>query len=160
MFHPVHKPGFLVMNDTKKVTKANKVRPKFDREELVQLMVCDILNGMSRYRVQLKLKRDQYEGFESSKYSRSKQYDLIQEAYNNCKPQLEKDRQKQREMFIARYEDILEEARNASDRQNAIAALKEMGKILGVYDPENVNITADLKVDVSFGLEDETELQD
>lgn len=148
-------------NNTKKITKTNKNRPKFDREELVQLIVCDILNGVSRYRVMLKLKRDQYEGFESSKYSRSKQYDLIEEAYNNCKIPLAEDRQKQRELFIARYEDILEECRDSRDRQNAIAALKEMGKILGIYDPEKVDVTANVNVDISFGLEDdETELQD
>ena len=145
-------------NNTKKITKTNKNRPKFDREELVQLIVCDILNGVSRYRVMLKLKRDQYEGFESSKYSRSKQYDLIEEAYNNCKIPLAEDRQKQRELFIARYEDILEECRDSRDRQNAIAALKEMGKILGIYDPEKVDVTANVNVDISFGLEDNEEI--
>ena len=148
----------MARNDT---IKAKKVRPKLDREELVQLIVCDILNGMSRYRVLLKLKRDQYEDFKSSEFSRSKQYDLVQEAYECCKIPLAEDRQKQRELFIARYEDILEECRDARDRQNAIAALKEMGKILGIYEPDKVDVTANVSVDISFGLEDdETELQD
>jgi hypothetical protein len=144
------------------IIKQKKARPKFDREELVQLIVCDILNGMSRYRVLLKLKRDQYEDFKSSEFSRSKQYDLVQEAYECCKIPLAEDRQKQRELFIARYEDILEECRDSRDRQNAIAALKEMSRLLGLYEPDKVDVNANVNVDISFGLEDdnETELQD
>ena len=144
------------------IIKQKKARPKFDREELVQLIVCDILNGMSRYRVLLKLKRDQYEDFKSSEFSRSKQYDLVQEAYECCKIPLAEDRQKQRELFIARYEDILEECRDSRDRQNAIAALKEMSRLLGLYEPDKVDVKANVNVDISFGLEDndETELQD
>jgi len=139
--------------------KQNKKRPKFDREELVHLIACDILGGVSRNRAMEKLKKDKYDGFESSKYSRSTKYNLIEEAYIQCRPRLEADMQRQRELFIARYEDILEEARDARDRQNAINALKEMGKILGVYEPEKVDVTANVNVDISFGLEDETELQ-
>lgn len=143
------------------IIKQKKARPKFDREELVQLIVCDILNGMSRYRVLLKLKRDQYEDFKSSEFSRSKQYDLVQEAYECCKIPLAEDRQKQRELFIARYEDILEECRDSRDRQNAISALKEMSRLLGLYEPDKVDVNANVNVDISFGLEDdETELQD
>ena len=132
-----------------------------DRDELVQLMTCDILNGMSKYRVKLKLQRDQYEDFVTSKFSERKIYYLLEEAYSNCKIPLAEDRQKMRELFISRYEDILEEARDARDRQNAINALKEMGKILGIYEPEKVDVNANVNVDISFGLEDnETELQD
>ena len=143
------------------IIKQKKARPKFDREELVQLIVCDILNGMSRYRVLLKLKRDQYEDFKSSEFSRSKQYDLVQEAYECCKIPLAEDRQKQRELFIARYEDILEECRDSRDRQNAISALKEMSRLLGLYEPDKVDVNANVNVDISFGLEDndETELK-
>lgn len=145
----------------KEKRNTNKVRPVFDREELVQHIVCDILNGMSRYRVMLKLNRDQYEGFESSKFSRTKKYDLVKEAFEHCKIPLAEDRQKQRELFVARLEDILEEARDAHDRQNAIAAIKEIGKIIGIYEPEKVDVTADVNVEISFGLEsDEAELQD
>jgi len=123
-----------------------------DRDELVQLMTCDILNGMSKYRVKLKLQRDKYEDFVTSKFSERKIYYLLEEAYNNCKIPLAKDRQKMRELFISRYEDILEEARDARDRQNAINALKEMGKILGIYEPEKVDVTGAINVNIDFGL--------
>lgn len=142
------------------IIKQKKARPKFDREELVQLIVCDILNGMSRYRVLLKLKRDQYEDFKSSEFSRSKQYDLVQEAYECCKIPLAEDRQKQRELFIARYEDILEECRDSRDRQNAIAALKEMSRLLGLYEPDKVDVNANVNVDISFGLEDDEDISE
>ena len=141
------------MSSTLNKKKVNKVRPKFEREEIVELIVCDLLNGLSRYKILLKLDRDSYEGYNTSVFSRSKKYELVSEAYEKCKIPLAEDRQKQRELFIARYEDILEECRDQRDRQNAIATLKEMGKLLGLYEPEKVDITGNMNVEISFGLE-------
>lgn len=143
------------------IIKQTKVRPKFDREELVQLIYVDLINGVSRYQILLKLKRDQYEGFESSKFSRSKQYDLIQEAYENCKIELKEQKEQQKELMYQRLLDVYQECRDARDRQNAISALKELKKLMGLDDPDKVDVTANVNVDISFGLEDnETELQD
>ena len=133
------------------VIKQTKARPKFDREELVQLIYIDLINGVSRYQIMLKLKRDQYEGFESSKFSRSKQYDLIQEAYENCKIELKEQKEQQKELMYQRLLDVYQ----------AISALKELKKLMGLDDPDKVDVTANVNVDISFGLEDnETELQD
>lgn len=144
------------------IIKQTKVRPKFDREELVQLIYVDLINGVSRYQILLKLKRDQYEGFESSKFSRSKQYDLIQEAYENCKIELKEQKEQQKELMYQRLLDVYQECRDARDRQNAISALKELKKLMGLDDPDKVDVNANVNVDISFGLEDdnETELQD
>lgn len=140
--------------------KINKHNPKYDREEIVQLIVMDILNGMSRYRVLLKLERDNYVDTDgnqiiSSKWGRSTRYNLIQEAYENCKIPLAEDRQKARDLMMARLEDILEEARDARDRTNAIAAIKEINKIMGLYEAEKLDIKADVngKVEISFGFD-------
>lgn len=141
------------MNNTKKMMKQNKERPKFDREELVQLIYIDIINGVSRYQIMLKLKRDQYEGFESSKFSRSKQYDLIQEAFENCKIELKEQKEQQKELMYQRLLDVYQECRDARDRQNAISALKELKKLMGLDDPDKVDVTGDLKVNISFGIE-------
>lgn len=135
-------------------------RTTYDREELEQLVTNDILNGMSRYRVLLKLERDQYPDAETSKLSRSTRYNIVQAAYEHCKVPLAEDRQKMRELCLARLEDILEEARDQNDRTNAIATIKETAKLLGLYEPDNVNVKADLNVDISFGLEEEEENND
>lgn len=142
----------MAYKDTK---KTDKKRPKFDREELVQLITIDILQGMSRYRVLLKLDRDQYPDVRSSEFSRSKKYDILQEAYEQCKIPLAENRQKARDLMMARLEDILEEARDQNDRQNAIAAIKEINKLMGIYEPEKQEIKADIneKIEISFGLE-------
>lgn len=137
------------------IIKQTKTRPKFDREELVQLIYTDIINGVSRYQILLKLKRDQYEGFESSKFSRSKQYDLIQEAFENCKIELKEQREQQKELMYQRLLDVYQESRDARDRQNAISALKELKKLMGLDDPDKVDVNANVNVDISFGLEDE-----
>lgn len=148
------------MNNTKKMMKQNKERPKFDREELVQLIYVDLINGVSRYQILLKLKRDQYEGFISSGFSRSKQYDLIQEAYENCKVELKEHKEQQKELMYQRLLDVYQECRDQRDRQNAINALKELNKLMGLNEPDKVDVTANVNVDISFGLDDETELQD
>ena len=132
--------------------KKDKEKSTYDREEMVENITCDILNGVSRYRILRKLDKDAYEGFESSKFSRSKKYDLIKEAYDNCKYDLGEKRDKMRELFMSRYEDILEEARDQNDRTNAINALKEMGKILGIYEPDKVDLSGNMTVDICFGL--------
>ena len=137
------------------IIKQTKTRPKFDREELVQLIYTDIINGVSRYQILLKLKRDQYEDFESSKFSRSKQYDLIQEAFENCKIELKEQREQQKELMYQRLLDVYQESRDARDRQNAISALKELKKLMGLDDPDKVDVNANVNVDISFGLEDE-----
>lgn len=135
---------------------------KFDREELIELVVCDILNGVSRYRIILKMTKDAYEGIKTSSFCRSKMYKLVKDAYDRCKPSIEKDKQKMRELMVARLEDIIEEARDQRDRQNAIKAAQEINKLMGLYEPDKVDITADVNVDINFGLEeeDETQLQD
>lgn len=144
------------------ISTSKKRKSTYDREELVQLVTNDILNGFSRYRVLLKLERDAYPDIETSKFSRSTRYSIVQEAYDNCKVPLAEDRQRMRDLCLARLEDILEEARDQNDRQNAIASIKEMNKLLGLYEPDKVDVTGDITVDISFGLEEdnETELQD
>lgn len=138
----------------KDIIKQTKARPKFDREELVQLIYTDIINGVSRYQILLKLKRDQYEDFKSSEFSRSKQYDLIQEAFENCKIELKEQREQQKELMYQRLLDIYQESRDARDRQNAISALKELKKLMGLDDPDKVDVNANVNVEISFGLED------
>lgn len=133
---------------------ANKTdRKRWDREELVQLMTCDILNGMSPYRVRLKLSRDQYEGFQSSKYCERKIYYLLEDAYKNCRIPLAKEREKMRNLQLARLEDLLEECRDQNDRQSAIATIKEMNKLAGIYEAEKVDVTGTINVNIDFGLD-------
>lgn len=143
-------------DDREQRYKADKQRPKYDREELIQQMVIDILNGMSRYRVMLKLDRDQYPDVESSKFCRSKKYELIAEAYEQCKIPLAEDRQKLRDLMVARLEDILEEARDQRDRANAIASIKEICKLFGVYEPEKKEVKAEVKeiIDIDFNFDE------
>lgn len=132
----------------------NKTKSTYDRESIVEVLVCDILNGVSRYRVKLKLDRDNYEGYKTSSLSRATKYNLIQEAYAKCEIPLEEEKEKMRNLQIARLEDMLEESRDARDRQNALGIIKEMNKLTGIYPTENVTVSGDgkLNVRISFGL--------
>lgn len=127
------------------------------KEELIELIVCDLLNGVSRYRVRLKMERDQYPDFETSTMSRSGIYKYIDEAYDLCKIPLAKERDKMRNLQLARLEDILEECRDARDRQNAIGVIKEINKLTGIYEPEKVDVTGTINVNIDFGLDNGSE---
>lgn len=127
------------------------------KEELIELLVCDILNGMSRYRVRLKMERDQYPDYTTSTMSRSGIYKYIDEAYELCKVPLGKKRDAMRELQLSRLEDILEEARDSRDRQNAIGAIKEINKLAGLYEPEKVDVTGTINVNIDFGLDNGSE---
>lgn len=127
------------------------------KEELIELLVCDLLNGVSRYRVRLKMERDQYPDFTTSTMSRSGIYKYIDEAYDLCKIPLSKERDKMRNLQLARLEDILEEARDQNDRQSAIGAIKEMNKLTGIYEAEKVDVTGTINVNIDFGLDNGSE---
>ena len=135
----------------------NKTKSTYEREELVEVIVYDILSGVSRYRIKLKLDRDNYDGFTTSSLSRATKYNLIQEAYTKCEIPLEAEKDKMRNLQIARLEDMLEESRDARDRQNALGIIKEINKLTGIYPTENVTVSGDgnLNVRISFGIEEE-----
>ena len=130
---------------------------KYDKSDLIEHIVCDILNGVSRYRILKKLEKDAYEGFETSDICRSNRYKIIKAAYDECKVPLAKDKQKMRELQLARLDDILEECRDQNDRNNAINAIKETNKLLGLYEAEKVELTGKMEITVDFGLEDKDE---
>ena len=135
----------------------NKSKSTYEREDIIEMMVCDILNGVSRFRVMKKLEKNAYEDVETASFSRAKKYSLLQEAYERCTVPLEEEREKLRNLQIARLEDILEECREQRDRANAVNTIKEINKLTGIYPTENVTVSGDgkISVNISFGLEHE-----
>ena len=81
-----------------KKTKEKKFIP-LKKEELIELIFLDLINGESRYRIMLKLNRDAYPGHKTSKLSRTSKYNYIQEAKLNCEPELKETRDNQRKLL-------------------------------------------------------------
>lgn len=142
------------MHNPKKKSSEKKKQP-FEKEELVEIVWCDLVNGVSRFQILKKLENDAYDGHETSKMSRTAKYNLIQEAYNNCQYELGKEKEKQRDLFYERILSVYNDSVDNRDRQNALKALDMMGKLGGLYAKEekDVNLNGNINAQITFGLE-------
>lgn len=145
------------MNPNKATSE--KARKPYDKEELVELIWCDLVNGWSRYQILTKLERNAYEGFDTAKCARTTKYNYIQEAYKKCQGELREEREKQRDMFYERLLSVYKDAAESRDRQNALKALDMAIKLSGLYAEEkkDITISGDIKATINFGLEENKE---
>ena len=139
-----------------KKTKDKKMIP-LEKEELLELIFLDLIQGFSRYQIMLKLDRDAYPNHKTSKLSKACKYQYIQEAMLNCEAELKETKDKQRNLFYQQILGVFYDAEQANDRQNALKALDMLGKVAGLYAKEekDVNISGNISATISFGLEEE-----
>ena len=139
-----------------KKKKKKKMIP-LQKEELLELIFLDLIQGFSRYQIMLKLDRDAYSGHKTSKLSKACKYQYIQEAMLNCEAELKETKDKQRNIFYQQILGVFYDAEQANDRQNALKALDMLGKVAGLYAKEekDVNISGNINATISFGLEEE-----
>lgn len=139
-----------------KKTKEKKNIP-VEKEELLELIFLDLIQGYSRYQILLKLDRDAYPGHKTSTLSRSCKYNYVQEAILNCQAELQETKEKQRDIFYQQILGVFYDAQQANDRQSALKALDMIGKVAGLYAKEekDVNLTGNINAVISFGLEGE-----
>ena len=130
-----------------------KPREPLDKEALVELIWIDLVNGLSRYQIMLKMERDAYQGFETSKFSRSSKYNYVQEAYKNCSFERGEEKEKQRDLFYERILSVYNDAIENRDRQAALKALDMGAKLGGLYEEtQNININGTINANISFGI--------
>lgn len=139
-----------------KKTKDKRTIP-LEKEELLELIFLDLIQGESRYRIMLKLDRDAYPNHKTSKLSKACKYQYIQEAILNCEAELKETKDKQRNLFYQQILGVFNDAQVANDRQSALKALDMLGKVAGLYAKEekDVNISGNISATISFGLEEE-----
>ena len=144
-----------IMAIIKKTSDKKKI--PIEKEELLELIFLDLIQGYSRYQILLKLDRDAYPGHNTSKLSRACKYNYIQEAILNCQAELKETKDKQRDIFYQQILGVFYDAQQANDRQSALKALDLIGKVAGLYAKEekDVNISGNINATISFGLEEE-----
>ena len=132
------------------------------KEELIELIFLDLINGESRYRIMLKPNRDAYPGHKTSKLSRTSKYNYIQEAMLNCEPELKETRDNQRKLLYQQILGVFNDAQMANDRQSALKALDMLSKVAGLYAKEekDINLNGNINANISFGLNKEEEDED
>lgn len=129
-------------------------RTTFNKDELMELIWCDILNGVSRYQILLKLERDAYPGFITSAYKRSSKYKIVKDAYDHCKIELDGNKDKLRQLFYDRLLGLYNDCIENRDRRTALETLKYISKLSGIEEPEKIELsgTLDNNVNITFGF--------
>ena len=147
------------MYDKSDITRINPQA----KAELMYRIAKDIVNGMSRNRVVKKLQSDGYDmSFKTSRYTEGSMNTTYDNAVKMLKVEFDGKKEELRNVIYERYLNVYNEAMIANDRTNALNALKEINKMLGLNEPEQYNIKEDKKIiiDFGFGNNDEDDVND
>ena len=126
-------------------------------ERIIEDITVDVVNGVPRSDCLTKLEKGLYPSQEDTPIkdlqNRGAYYNA---AVARIQEDLEKDKEKNLAIIVARFENLYKEALESNDRSSAINALKEMAKMLGVSQPQPttaIQINNDKEnVTINFGL--------
>lgn len=133
-----------------------KTKTHFDRDQLIELIFLDMVAGVSRYQIKLKLQNDAYDvPFKTSKLGKSSHYNYLTEAFRLCKVELGEKHDEMRALHIAQLNDLYAESRDQGDRMTALNTLKELAKLQGFEPPKKVeaDVSVSGTITVDFGLD-------
>lgn len=136
--------------------RKRKMAISIQREALLDEVMCDLLNGMSKFQVQRKLQEKLYDSQVKDKEPSPNSINgIIRDAYKRCQLELKENRDEQRALMYSRILSIYENAVEANDRTNALRALDQLTNLMGLDEPEKVDVNMNnfkLRVNVSFGV--------
>lgn len=130
-------------------------------DDLVELVYCDIANGVSRSVIIDKVMKGLYDN-KPLKARQSAEY--YNRALERFAVDTDIEAEKLRQMFYGRYEALLEEAVKKGDIYNAKGILDSMCKIFGIERKEpqtaiQINSDKEGGVTVNFGFSDSSDSQ-
>ena len=120
------------------------------KDEVVTHIYNDICNGATYTNCLNKLMNDDYEV--GHKYSESRADKLIQMARKLIRQDFEEDRKEIKARLYVAIQDVFNECREANDRSNALKALDQISKLLGLNEPDKIDMRLQ-NVDINFGFE-------
>ena len=106
------------------------------KEALLDEIMCDLLNGMSRFQIRRKLEEDQYETRKTSDMKYNHKMELIAECFKRFALETKDERDKARDIMYARILSVYEDAITVHDRKSALQALKQLTDLQGLLIPE------------------------
>lgn len=119
------------------------------KDEVVNHIYNDICNGATYTNCLNKLMNDDYEV--GHKYSESRADKLIQMARKLIRQDFEEDRKEIKARLYVAIQDVFNECREANDRSNALKALDQISKLLGLNEPDKIDMRLQ-NVDINFGF--------
>lgn len=136
---------------------------KYLKDVWVQHLWKEIINGKTQYELIKELEADKYR-WGSNEWSRAQRYKVVKAAYDKCAIELAENREAQRSLMQERYLTIYEDALRSSDRTNARQTLDSLTKLMGLNEPEKININQDVVVQIDFtalkNKEDDNDVED
>lgn len=133
------------MNQPAKRKGATSVR----KDEVVNHLYNDMCDGCTYSNMMNKLMNDYYNV--GHKYSESRADALISEARRLIRKDFENDRQEIKARLYIAIQDVFNECREANDRSNAIKCLDQISKLLGLNEPDKIDMRLQ-NVDINFGF--------
>lgn len=118
------------------------------KDEVVNHIYNDICNGATYTNCLNKLMNDDYEV--GHKYSESRADKLIQMARKLIRQDFEEDRKEIKARLYVAIQDVFNECRESNDRSNALKALDQISKLLGLNEPDKIDMRLQ-NVDINFG---------
>lgn len=138
----------------------------FRLDDLLNEIGADLLNGKMKSEVIYKLMNKMYES-QVTKYNEKRAKEIMKNAINNFQVELKETKDNLKAMAYNRLLSIYESAVSDSDRANALKSIDLMNKMLGLYEPDKLDVTGKLKrIVVKFGVgnqndeDDEEEIND
>lgn len=134
----------------------------FRLDDLLNEIGADLLNGKMKSEVIYKLMNQMYAS-QVTKYNEKRAKEIMKNAINNFQVELKETKDNLKAMAYNRLLSIYESAVSDSDRANALKSIDLMNKMLGLYEPDKLDVTGKLKrIVVKFGVgnqndEDEVE---
>lgn len=132
---------------------------KLKKDDITYRIYLDLVNGLTKYEVYKKLKEDAYPE-PTSQYSNTHRYRLVKSAFDMAKEECEEKIEEQRHMMYNRILAVYNDSINSNDRVNALKALDQLSKLIGLYDnKQKVELSGNLteNVNISFGFTEEKE---
>lgn len=122
------------------------------KDEVINHIYNDICNGATYTNCLKKLMNDDYEVGHC--YSESRADRLISEAKKLIRKDFEEDRKEIKGRLYVALQDVFNECREWNDRGNALRALEQISKLLGLNEPEKVDMRLQ-NVDINFGFDEQ-----
>lgn len=122
----------------------------YKKEEILNVLYQDILQGVSKYVLLERLKNDYY-NLGTDKCAHGSLQNYIRWAYEKCKIELQENRDKEKQLMYARYLYLYQECFANNDRYTAKGVLDSLTKLMGLNEAETVNLnTSGIDINVTF----------
>jgi len=134
-----------------KYGKALNERKEIAKRMLIDEVVADIVNGVSKRDVLTKLREGIYTYATQPTMSVTQSYRYWNDAMEAMKINYEAGIEEKRKVLWNRYENLYQNSLELGNYKNARACLADMAKLFGIASPEKQEITVNDAV-ISFGF--------